>query len=153
MENNFFGNYGLNCFEITFNKYKIATAYYEKPFKVPSGVTVNIVNNIDSFKNEQGIISIHQLNNNVIPANTPCILKSNESKTYQFWFDETNTDKAPEPNYLYGNEEPIYIYSIFPKDKYDILGLNAIDGKVTFVTFADNGKPLAAHKAVVVIPK
>ena len=62
MSNNVFrGNYDLNCFEIKFNKYKVSTCYYEKPFKIPSGVTALICDNyklINSDKMEYaGIFS------------------------------------------------------------------------------------------------
>ena len=141
----------MNCFEITFNKYKVSTCYYEKPFKVPSGVTVYIC---DSYKkgSTDGDFTLHfkTINNNIVPACTPCYLESDEVKTYQFWFDETNTDKAPEPNYLWGTAKDINIFSIFPKDKYYIfsLGREKKTGKVGFYTYSGTGE-IYSHKSII----
>ena len=157
MSNNvFFGNYDLNCFEIKFNKYKVSTCYYEKPFKLPSGVTALICNNVESTNPDtHGYhINFSPIKNNIVPARTPVYLESDEAKTYRFWFDETNTDKTPEPNYLYGSSKDIDIFSTFPKNKYDVFcfGLANETGEVGW--WRPSGKsPLPAHKAMLVIQK
>ena len=150
MSNNvFFGNYDLNCFEIAF-KHKISTCYYEKPFKVPNGVTAFICNDIKDVTK----VNFSPIKTNIVPARTPVWLQSDEVKTYRFWFDETNTDKAPEPNYLYGTSKDIDIFSTFPENKYDVfcLGLNNKTGEVGWWHPAGNA-PLPAHKALLLIPK
>ena len=158
MSNNvFFGNYDLNCFEIKFNKYKVSTCYYEKPFKLPSGVTAFICDNFKLTDPDRTVYTVHfeSIKTNIVPACTPCYLKSDESKTYQFWFDETNTDKAPELNYLWGTNKDMNISNIFPEDKYDVLGLgrSSATGEVGWWLRSDYNKPLPAHKAVLPIQK
>ena len=150
MSNNvFFGNYDLNCFEITF-KHKISTCYYEKPFKVPNGVTAFICNDIKDVTK----VNFSPIKNNIVPSHTPVFLQSKEIKTYRFWFDETNTDKAPEPNYLYGANKDINIFVTFPKDKYNVYGFthDGDSGNVSLFIPSENAK-LPAHKAILVIPK
>ena len=156
MSNNvFFGNYDLNCFEIKFNKYKVSTCYYEKPFKLPSGVTAFICDNVkltdpDTLKYD---INFSPIKNNIVPERTPVYLKSDEAKTYKFWFDETNTDKTLEPNYLYGTSKDIDIFSTFPENKYYVfcLGRDNKNGELSW--WLPSGKsPLPAHKAMLVIP-
>ena len=155
-DNVFFGNYDLNCFEIKFNKYKVSTCYYEKPFKVPSGVTVFICDNVKSTNPDTHEYTVHfkQIETNIVPACTPCYLESDEAKTYKFWFDETNPDKAPEPNYLYGTSKDIDIFSTFPENKYDVfvLGRDNKTGEVGWCKPAANLQ-LPAHKALVLIQK
>ena len=157
MSNNVFkGNYDLNCFEIKFNKYKVSTCYYEKPFKVSNGVKALICDNVElTNPNTHGYnINFSPIKTNIVPARTPVWLKSDEAKTYRFWFDETNTDKAQEPNYLYGTSKDIDIFSTFPENKYDVfcLGLNNKTGEVGWWYPAGNA-PLPAHKALLLIPK
>lgn len=153
MSNNVFrGNYDLNCFEIAFNKYKVSTCYYEKPFKVPSGVTVKICDNaklINPSTHEYDI-NFSPIKTNIVPACTPCYLESDEVKTYKFWFDETNTDKAPEPNYFWGTNKDMNISNIFPKDKYLVCGLgrSSTTGEVGWWLRDDYNQPLPAHKVV-----
>ena len=122
MSNNvFFGNYDLNCFEIAFDPDKYATRYYEKAFKLPSGVHAEILIKQPNI-NDKEIID-DTLKTNIVPAKTPCLLHADEVKTYKFWFDETNTDKAPEPNYFHGVTKRTRVYDLFPPEKYTILVL------------------------------
>lgn len=90
----------------------------------------------------------------MVPACTPCYLESDEAKTYQFWFDETNTDKAPEPNYLWGTTTSIHSFEKFPQDKYKIykLTLNKDETKVGWYMFDPSYDMLKPNKAILVIP-
>lgn len=153
-DNLFFGDYKLNCFEITFNKYKVSTFYHNKAVKIPNGVTASICDSYDLDDNGKGKVNFSKIKSNTIPAYTPVWLESTEAKTYQFWYDETNKDKAPTPNYLFGTLKDIDIYNTFPTDKYNVfcLGLERTTGEVGW--FAPSGPaPLPPYKAMIVIPK
>lgn len=149
----FFGNYCLNCFEIKFSSVKTATVYYEKPFKVPSGIIVKIITNVINNDNIEykTIATVGK----VVPACTPCFLESDEAKTYQFWFDETNTDKAPQPNYLWGTTTSIHAYKKFPQDKYKIYKLSfGVETKELGWYLIDPTKDvLLPNKSILVKPK
>ena len=152
MSNNVFrGNYDLNCFEIKFNKYKVSTCYYEKPFICPMGCNAQIITKVVDNQIEYKIIAT---GGQVVPACTPCYLESDEAKTYQFWFDETNTDKAPEPNYLWGTTTSIHAFEKFPQDKYKIykLTLNNDETKAGWYMFDPSYDMLKPNKAIFVIP-
>lgn len=147
----FYGYYKLNCFEITFDSDKLATRYYEKPFKLPIGVKAEIIPSIDFDDNT--ILHTVALETNVVPACTPCILESDEVKTYQFWFDETNTDKAPQPNYLHGVTKRTRVYDIFPEEKYDICVLATVNGVTKFYRLNPKKGMVNANRVFLPIPK